>query len=69
VSGMFLAVTQTKPSPTECSFRANRKNVANDQHANHKHRIDRRSPKPWIMRRKLGMHPGEVENPAIARTK
>jgi hypothetical protein len=33
--------------PAECPFRANRKNVANHQHPNHKHRIDRRSPKLW----------------------
>src|ERR1700738_3512689 len=43
--------------PAECPFRENRKNVANHQHPNHKHRIDRRSPKLWIIRRKLGRHP------------
>src|SRR5262249_2319273 len=44
------------------SGRADHKHVADDQHPDHEHRIDRGPTDPGVIGRKLGMDPGQVEN-------
>src|ERR1043165_6142202 len=44
------------------TFRADGKHVANNQHPDHQHRIDRRSSGMRIVRRQLGPNPRQIEN-------
>jgi len=44
----------------KCPLR--RKHVPDNEHPDHEHRIDRRTPDRGIVRRKLGMHPRQVQN-------
>jgi hypothetical protein len=41
----------------ERSLRADAKNIADDEHPDHQHRIDRGPTEPRIIRCQLGMHP------------
>jgi hypothetical protein len=43
-------------------LRSDREHVADDEHPDHQHRIDRWSTEPRIIRRQLGMHPTQIEN-------
>jgi hypothetical protein len=45
-------------------LRADGEHVAEDEHPDHQHRIDRWSTEPWIIRCQLGMHPTQIENSA-----
>ena len=43
-------------------LRADREHIADDEHPDHQHRIDRWPTEPRIIRRQLGMHPTQIEN-------
>ena len=48
--------------PTQRALRADRKQLADQQHPQHQHRIDRGPPKPGIMRRQLRIDPLQIEH-------
>src|SRR5512139_2904727 len=43
-------------------LRSDRKHVADDEHPDHQHRIDRWPTEPRIIRCQLGMHPTQIKN-------
>src|SRR5580700_4690218 len=47
---------------TQGSLRTNGKCVADDEHPDHQHRINRRTANRRIKRLKLGIHPRQIEN-------
>jgi hypothetical protein len=46
----------------ERPLRADREHVADDQHPDHEHRIDRWTAHPRVIGPQLGVDPGKVEN-------
>jgi hypothetical protein len=56
VGQVHLHLTAQQP------LRTDGKSVAQDEHPDREHRIDRRSAKMRVVRRQLGMHPGKVQN-------
>ena len=48
--------------PTQRALRADRKQVADEQHPQHQHRIDRGPPHPGVMRRQLRIDPLQIEH-------
>jgi hypothetical protein len=57
------AIGQINPHLTaQRPFRADRQHVADDQHPDHQHRINRGPPDLGIIGRKLRIDPAQVEN-------
>jgi len=46
----------------DATLRADGKHVADDEHPDHEHRIDRRSPGVGVIGRQFLVHPAEVEH-------
>jgi hypothetical protein len=46
----------------DASLRADRKHIADDEHPDHEHRIDRRPPRVGVVGRQCVMHPAEIEH-------
>ena len=46
----------------EATLRADRKHVADNEHPDHEHRIDRRSARVGVVGRQLLVHPAEIEH-------
>ena len=44
-------------------FRADREHIADDQHPDHEHRIDRWTAHPRVKGPQLGVHPGQIQDP------
>jgi hypothetical protein len=68
--GCFLDAEATEPAIGEVeldlaaqrAFRADGEHVADDEHPNHQHRIDRRSSGMGIVRRQPGPNPRQIKN-------
>jgi predicted nucleotidyltransferase component of viral defense system len=57
------SVSQVDPNvPTQRPLRSNGKDVADDEHPDHQHRIDRWATETRVVRRQLAVYPRQIED-------